>query len=113
MDILYFGMNGYNLVFLHNQLRRYGGVILLQIGEADVSSPNVHPCTFGDGEFFLVQKRRCCVEPPPSMAEATPQMPHCVQKQEPVATLFVMEDKNYARERAAKRSPTAQAGILL
>ena len=26
MDILYFGMNGYNLVFPHNQFRRYGGV---------------------------------------------------------------------------------------
>ena len=25
MDILSFGMNGYNLVFSHNQLRRYGG----------------------------------------------------------------------------------------
>ena len=52
MDILYFGMNGYNLVFLHNQLRRYGGVILLQIGEADASATNVHPCTFVAGEFL-------------------------------------------------------------
>ena len=25
MDILYFGMNGYNLVFPHNQFRRYEG----------------------------------------------------------------------------------------
>ena len=83
-----------------------GGVILLQIGEADASATNVHPCTFVAGEFLLSQKHRCCVEPPP-------QMPHCVQKQEPATTLFVMEDKNYARERAAKRSPTAQAGILL
>ena len=62
---------------------------------------------------LLRHPHRCCVEPPPSMAEATPQMPPCVQKQEPATTLFVMEDKNYARERAAKRSPTAQAGILL
>ena len=36
---------------------------------------------FVDGKFLLVQKRRCCVEPPPSMAEATPQMPSDEQKQ--------------------------------
>ena len=48
-----------------------GGVILLQIGGADTSSTNIHPCTFVDGEFLLSQKHRCCVEPPPSMVEAT------------------------------------------
>ena len=35
MDILYFGMNGYNLVFPHNQFWRYGGESLLQIGETN------------------------------------------------------------------------------
>ena len=29
---------------------------------------NVHPCTFFNGEFLLCKKRRCCVEPPPSVA---------------------------------------------
>ena len=27
MDILSFGMNGYNLVFLHNLFQRYGGCV--------------------------------------------------------------------------------------
>ena len=37
-------------------MRRYGGVILLQIGEADASSTNIPPYTFFSIEFFMSGK---------------------------------------------------------
>ena len=35
----------------------------------EILSNNVRPCTLFDVEFLLTQKRRFCMEPPPSMAD--------------------------------------------
>ena len=47
-----------------------------------------------------------------NFCEATPQMPSDVQKQTRSITLFATENKNYARERMAKRSLTERKACV-